>query len=910
MNNVKDLIQKEEYIALAINKYILQTGTIPKKNDNTIDWTKLATSDYLGTNFNKKNPITQNDIVVTFDLKNNAFIKGILEKDSDYKIDNGYLYNFYSNKLFRVNTIATTDVSKANLLIGSQVLYSPIQKEITKLINENDANKRIKLATQECEAGKYFYELRNGELTYKYCKTPTSSISVFQEAPIYLEDWEDLQYIKANIGDKAYVKKNGSWYEYYYQGDASTKWIPSGLGDELTSVDDGLTVEDRILSYIPNAKDLLLRRDGGCMLANGDIFCWGNNKYKKAGIESYGQLDKTLKPDYVNTPIMLKVQIDNVTEGNQTYDLRTIKWYNNPYRVKFEKVALNSANVCGISPIFTYFDGAQKKFGGDLYCNGQLSSATFEDMEVGKTESSILKRHKFFYTGKSDQINNGTEIYLKDIVMVEDAVAVLSDTGKIYTFGKNYSGALGVGKSDLFYKQDTPAQVKSSGQVFVKIFALRDIKGFGAIDSNNGFYIWGERPNGTIYNEPTLIAGGKQFNKDAIFVNSKDFILKGVDSIFYRTTGNNSIQALSLIPSSAISASIYDRNGVEEYLYINEFLELKGSTRLLTCRWNDGSECGQKTNRDIFNASLGELNTKSNVINGTSYANFSNVSIFQLDNNIQEFNENFESTASGWSNNTRTTVANNGDTTQTPVTNFLGRFPIVNTNGTPYVVSKTFTFAGYANYEVEIEFEFYEIDTWDGEKFEVYANNQLLAVDHFVMNGQQYLTDSNITGENLQDNVGGSGNYSIDGDQKYNYKLKAKLDSNAQVTLRFETKYETEAPYGNYWSNIYEDANNESWGIDNVTLRVKETNKTFVCGMTGFGSASQMYCWGDVARTIPILSTSLYDVSKISTINKLFISQESEKTSQMSFNDFYYDGKLWLKFPTYIAGFDYPFYFK
>ncbi len=34
MNNVKELIQKEEYIALAINKYILQTGTIPKKNQS------------------------------------------------------------------------------------------------------------------------------------------------------------------------------------------------------------------------------------------------------------------------------------------------------------------------------------------------------------------------------------------------------------------------------------------------------------------------------------------------------------------------------------------------------------------------------------------------------------------------------------------------------------------------------------------------------------------------------------------------------------------------------------------------------------------------------------------------------------------------------------------------------------
>lgn len=930
MNNVKELIQKEEYIALAINKYILQTGTIPKKNDNTIDWEKLSTSDYLGTNFNKKNPITQNDIVVTFSGKNNVFIYGILEEESDYKSENSYLYNFYMNKLFRVNTMPQTNLQKGKIIIASQVLYPSIQKDIIKLINENDANKRIKLATQECESGKYFYELRNKELTYKYCKSPTSSISVFQETPIYLEDWEDLQYIKANIGDKAYVKKNGAWYEYYYQGDSSIKWIPSGLGNELTSVDDGLTVEDRILSYIPDSKDLLLRRDGGCMLANGDIFCWGNNQYKKAGIESYGQLDKTLKPDYVNTPVMLKVQIDNITEGIVISDIKSIKWYNNPYRVKFERIALNSTNVCGISPIFNYFDGAQKKFGGDLYCNGQLSTTTFEDMETSKTESSILKRNKFFYTGKSDQIENGTEIYLKDIVMVEDATAVLSDTGKIYTFGKNYSGALGVGKSDLFYKQNTPAEVKNSGQIFIRIFALRDIRGFGAIDNNNMFYIWGERPNGTIITEPTLIAGGKQFNKDAIFVNSKDFILKGIDGIFYRTSGSNNIQALNSIPSSAISASIYDRNGVEEYLYINEFLELKGSSNLLSCRESNGSDC-TSNHTNIFNTSLNELNTRSNIINGTSYANFSNVSIFQLDYNIFETKEDFESSVSGWGwiassdDNKITSVSDNGDPTQTPVTNFLGRFPIVNCitgvescSGDPYEVSKTFSYPIHSNKEVEIEFDIYEIDSWDGERFEVYANNVLLVRDNFVMNANSVISDSNITGENLQDNVGRNGTIYSDGDQKYKYKLKSKFDSSGNLTLKFRTSWETEAPYYNFYSNVwyvdedkaYEDMDNESWGIDNVILKIKETNKTFVCAMTGFGSASQMYCWGDVARTIPILSTSLYDVSKIPTINKLFISQESEKTSQMSFNDFYYDGKLWLKFPTYIAGFDYPFYFK
>ncbi|MBD3830295.1 MAG: hypothetical protein IE890_07385, partial [Arcobacter sp.] len=70
MNNVKSLIQKEEYISLAINKYILQTGKIPKKSDDTLDWEKLQVEDYLGVNFNKTNPVTLKDIVITFDEKN------------------------------------------------------------------------------------------------------------------------------------------------------------------------------------------------------------------------------------------------------------------------------------------------------------------------------------------------------------------------------------------------------------------------------------------------------------------------------------------------------------------------------------------------------------------------------------------------------------------------------------------------------------------------------------------------------------------------------------------------------------------------------------------------------------------------------------------------------------------------
>ena len=81
MNSVKGTIQKEEYIALAVNKYILQTGTIPKKTGDLLDWNKLLIDEYLGTNFNKKNLITNNEIQAYFDANNNLYFKGMIESN-------------------------------------------------------------------------------------------------------------------------------------------------------------------------------------------------------------------------------------------------------------------------------------------------------------------------------------------------------------------------------------------------------------------------------------------------------------------------------------------------------------------------------------------------------------------------------------------------------------------------------------------------------------------------------------------------------------------------------------------------------------------------------------------------------------------------------------------------------------
>lgn len=1101
MNDVKSLIQKEEYISLALNKYILQTGTIPKKSDDTLNWDKLMVKDYLGTNFNKINPITNKEIIITFDTKNNAFIKGAIEKEADYKEEYNYLYNFYTNKVFRVNTIPPKTILKADLAKGTQVLYNNIQKEISSIITKGE--NEILLPTQNCNTAKYFYELSNEKLTYKYCKAIGNSIEIYQKAPVYLDNLEDLSYIKVGIGEKAYVKDGASWYEYYYEGNSS--WIPSGTGRTTAQVNDEITMEDRILSYIPDSKDLVLRSDGGCMLANGDIFCWGNNKYKKAGIETYGQLDTSLTPDYVNTPVMLKVQIENVDTGTETLDLKTKKWYNNPYRIKFEKMALNDKNVCAISPIFDYYEsGIRYKRGGDLYCNGYIHSDNFELDTTGQTQTSILRKSKYVANGKSSGVYNSSAIYLKDIVMVNGTWILLSDTGVIYSVGSNLKGSLGINNTDESFYTTIP-QIVASGTTFKKIYALRDIKGFGALDENNYFWIWGERPNGTIYYKPTILSNSKKFNENSIFINSKEFILKGVDNKFYRTYDDISIKDLG-IDGGTLSASVYDYGTKQLLVYVDKNMQLQGSNELLTCMDKDFNSCST-ADKTIFSTALTELNSLTNTINNSLYANFSNVSIFEGKINKTvvdygtDYTEDFEnSSTTGWNVN----YIHDGESVTGKFLGRLGNGRIDTTSGSQ-TVYKTFSLgSSWANKNIKIAFDMYEIGYWDGnngngleDAFYVYINNVLVSKDTYTRDdskdtkvgtdlgilpnsGNNYIQkhqysysitlDStgsfklgfgaalggwhNVAGKNADytvesfginnidiskqiDNVTFSSNVYLETFEDENhdywvvppgpvpytastsefYKYPIYVDSgtatkflgrfnkksssgtiyhgnsdgseevykvfsfgaenaNKQVTISYDfyrigtwrhdiwytidkfytfingnrtetystpildyysfrkftfTRTEYLDAYGNirlgFGAYIKDnDITQTSWGIDNVKFTLTgNTNSSSgsgtstttqvvgvptICTMTGLDSSSQMYCWGNVGRSIPILSTSLYDVDKISTINKLFITKESELSTQMAFDNYNNNGNLFLKYPTYIGGFDYAFYFK
>ena len=193
-----------------------------------------------------------------------------------------------------------------------------------------------------------------------------------------------------------------------------------------------------------------------------------------------------------------------------------------------------------------------------------------------------------------------------------------------------------------------------------------------------------------------------------------------------------------------------------------------------------------------------------------------------------------------------------------------------------------------ANKEVKIDYDFYRIGTW--------RDSSQYTTDKFItfINGKEVstYTNNNDTSVDLK---------------KIPLTKTEKLDAFGNIKLGF----------GAYIKDNY--IEQTSWGVDNIkfsltSIESSSTNSSnklpYICAMTGIGSASQMYCCGNVGRSVPILSTSLYDVGKISTINKLFITQESEKSTQMAFDNFNNAGSLFLKYPTYIGGFDYPFYFK
>ena len=154
--------------------------------------------------------------------------------------------------------------------------------------------------------------------------------------------------------------------------------------------------------------------------------------------------------------------------------------------------------------------------------------------------------------------------------------------------------------------------------------------------------------------------------------------------------------------------------------------------------------------------------------------------------------EDFEGGASGWSDNT---------TENSTWSEFLGRFAGNN------LVSKTYTLNGSSN-DVQLEFDFYRIDSWDNEDFHVYIDGSL-AVD---------ITLSQ-SGSGYSGGYGSFGNISWTAtplSAQVNQIFSGWTDQMIHFVLTIASP-ESTLELG-FESTVDQSVSDESWGIDNLSI--------------------------------------------------------------------------------------------
>ncbi|MEM7626058.1 MAG: cadherin-like domain-containing protein [Planctomycetota bacterium] len=187
--------------------------------------------------------------------------------------------------------------------------------------------------------------------------------------------------------------------------------------------------------------------------------------------------------------------------------------------------------------------------------------------------------------------------------------------------------------------------------------------------------------------------------------------------------------------------------------------------------------------------------------------------------------EDFEGGATGWNDNTTTNNA--------VLSEFLGRF---NAGNGPAIVEKTFAVPAGTTQTI-VTLDFYEIDSWDSEAFEIYVDNVLVAAPVFVA----YNNDGSTSG--TTGNVAWSVT-SIDPGTTDQAFVGRFTDQAHRVELIVTSPGPTlKIGFSSDMNGVL--LGDESWGIDNLMLR-------------HFGS-THAYTEGDGASAFLLAALSVTD---------------------------------------------------
>ena len=230
-------------------------------------------------------------------------------------------------------------------------------------------------------------------------------------------------------------------------------------------VGDGTTTNQLTpVKVLENVKDFSISSNytSGAITANGDLYCWGNNEYGQVG---NGTTDRGYKQ---LTPVKILENVKDFSAGYTT---------------------------------------AALTINGDLYCWGDNESGQVGNETSYRVQTSpvkILENIKEFSL-------NGT-------------TTALTLDGDLYCWGYNSNGEVGNGTRD---NQKTPIKILEN----VKKCLMTDTA--SAITTNGELYCWGYNSNGEVGNGKT----NKQLSPIKILENVDEFVLKDGTSTALTVSG-------------------------------------------------------------------------------------------------------------------------------------------------------------------------------------------------------------------------------------------------------------------------------------------------------------------------------------------------------------------------------------
>lgn len=456
LTKIKRLVQKEEDIAFAYKKYLLEKGVVPT------DITTLITGNYLPKGFDSLNPFGK-----VISLKTGEYsINGYSSSDIILKSN---LYDYYYSNKYRTYTKAPLSINNSDIKI---VLSA---KE--KFIYDNQS----KITTTKSNAKNKYYLDTNGILHW-YDSSGNYKFSFDKE--MILDDSVTLLNGDGTI-NSAYkslvqdVEFAGMTVLY--------KNATTSTADEYVVIGSSNAVKVKQTTRDIGKTVIQFTRRAGGMIVNGDIYTWGNNANKITGIDlGYSGSTASNRYPVINGLVMARAKMydNDSTDGKDYSKYYENNYFSSPNRPKF--VDFFSAvyyGTCGISTK------------GELYCGGTTGvNYAFGNnyTHVDTTRNGEMLYRSTFFDGKT---NKAKKIFANNQIWL-----ILGEDGYIYRWGYDTgSGFSGNGYNTFNYSNKNtsklPEAISSTKFDDITYLLTIDYRKIGALSTTGDIYIWGIEDN-------------------------------------------------------------------------------------------------------------------------------------------------------------------------------------------------------------------------------------------------------------------------------------------------------------------------------------------------------------------------------------------------------------------------------